>query len=797
MFLNLPTAWRHAVKNKTSVVLNVTGLALGIATCLVIAIWAERELSYDNFHPNVDAKFRIWNTFTSEAETFSQAPSGVALGAHLPRHVPDIKTACRIFNTGFKVRQGSETNFENNVIFADSTFFTFFGFQIIAGPKEQLLRDPQHVIITREMAVKYFGSVSDALNAALYLDDEAATVVAIAENTPPDSHIQFDIIVPYKALHAYALREFNEDIDNTWLGGWPNTYVELADPAKRDEVERKVNEVVEAHSKQAWADNKMSYTYFLQPVRDIHLHSDLRYDAANNGSMVTVRIFIAVAALVLLLACFNYINLTTATSAKRAKEVSLRKVSGARHVQLMQQFFLETFLVTLLAVVVGVALAQLALPAFSTWMEQPYTFPADIKHLSLLAVLTIGITILSGIYPAVVLASFRPVVALRGRFLGGQRGQVFRKALVIVQFSISTVLLICILTVNRQMQFIGEKPLGYDETGVITVDFNGDQTVIQNYDVIRNTLLAAPYVEETSLHGGNVVGGLGNGWIATEDAEGKEVVTSIYRLSVDPDYFETYKMEFLAGRGFSRANSDSSKAVVVNEAAVKNLGWKSNEDALGKPFGNGEQARYVIGVVRDFHFENLHSTVQPLMIRYANDGGSLSMRVQTNHIADAIQLLSETWSRIVPGVPLQYSFVSDELRQQYHRERKLEAIFYAAAALSFFIACLGLFGLSTFMIRQRIQEISIRKVLGASVAGIVVLLTRDFSRLVLVSAMLACPAGYFLMNGWLETFSYRTSIGWNIFAIAMFVPLMIAILTVSAQAIKAAFINAAKTLRSE
>lgn len=797
MFPTLPATFRHAIRNKTSVILNVSGLALGIATCLVIAIWAERELSFDDFHPNVEAKFRIWNTFTSEAETFSQAPSGVALGAHLPRFIPDIISSCRVFNTGAKVRRADETNFENGIIFADSTFFSFFGFKIIAGPEENLLRRPDQVIITREMAVKYFGAVSDALNGVLYLDDEAATVVAIAEDTPPGSHIQFDFVIPYKTLHAYALREFEQDIDNMWVGGWPKTYVELRDPSLRDAVQSKINEVVEDHAKKEWADNKMSYEYFLQPVRDIHLYSDLRYDAANNGSMVTVRVFIAVAVLVLLLACFNYINLTTATSAKRAKEISLRKVSGARHFQLMKQFFSETLLITVIAVLIGIALAQLSLPVFSAWMGQSYTLPVDLTHVSALVALALIITLLSGLYPAVVLASFRPVVALRGRFFGGERGQAFRKGLVIVQFGISTVLLICILTVNQQMSFIRDKSLGYEEAGVITVSFNGDQSVLQNYDVIRNTLLSAPYIEQTSLHGGNVVGGLGNGWIATQDADGKEVVTSIYRMSVDPDYFETYKMEFVAGRGFLRATADTSKAVIVNEAAVKNLGWKSNKDALGKPFGNGDNARYVIGVVKDFHFENLHAVVQPLLIGFANSGGNLSLRFQRDHTADAIQLLTETWNRIVPGVPLQYSFVSDQLRQQYDSERRLEAIFYVAAALSFFIACLGLFGLSTFMIRQRIQEISIRKVLGASVSGIVVLLTRDFSRLVLFAAILACPAGYFLMNNWLETFSYRTSIGWNIFAIAMCVPLLIALLTVSAQAIRAAFINAAKTLRAE
>jgi putative ABC transport system permease protein len=797
MFRAFPGIWRHMTKNKVSVILNVTGLAIGICTCLIIAIWAEHELAFDNFHPNVQAKFRLWNTFKSEAETFSQAPSGVALGAQLPKHIPEIKNACRVFRSSSKVKHGTEIHFESNVVIADSTFFTFFDFPIIAGMEENLLRNPDHVVITRSTAVKYFGTVEAALNETLLLSDQPSTVVAVAEDVPSTSHIQFDIVTPYKALHAYALREWKEDIDNMWLGGWPYTYIEINDPSSKAQVERKINEVVAEHSKKDWADNKMSYQYFIQPVTDIHLRSHLRYDSSNNGDIMTVRVFMAVAVMVLLLACFNYINLTTATSATRAKEISLRKVAGASRAQLMRQFFGETFLITLLAVMVGVALAEMTLPVFSGFMGQPYRLPVDLMHIAALGAFVIVVTLLSGMYPSLVLSSFQPIASLRGRFFGSDKGQLFRRALVILQFSISTVLLICILTVNRQMEFINSKPLGYDGTGVLTVNFDGDEAVQKNYNVIRDALLSVPFIEETSLHSGSVVGGLGNGWTSTKDDHGKEIVTSIYRMSVDPDYFNTYKMKIVAGRGFMRGTSDSSKAVVVNEAAVRNLGWSMPENALGKPFGSGDQVRFVIGVVRDFHFESLHASVQPLLIGYARGGGGLSLRIQTDHIEDAISHLQSTWSRIVPEVPLQYSFVDESLEHQYENERKMESIFYVFAALSFLIACLGLFGLSTFMIRQRLREISIRKVLGASVSGLVALLTRDFSLLVLISALIACPVGYLLMKEWLSTFTYHAHIGWVVFIVAFAVPLIIAVLTVSAQAIKAALVNAAKILRAE
>lgn len=797
MIRRLSTILRHLTKNKVSLVLNITGLAVGICTCLLIAMWGEHELSFDNFHPNAQRKFRIWNTFKSEAETFSQAPSGVALGARLPDEIPDITSSCRVFNTSYKVQNGSDINFERNVIIADSTFFTFFGFPVIAGSAENLLRNPDHIVITRSTAVKYFGSVDAALDKTLLLDDQPTTIAAVAENVPSNSHIQFEMVVPYKALHAYALREWKEDIDNMWVGGWPHTYIEIRDPKKSDEIEQRVNEVVAVHSKKDWADNKMSYQYFLQPITDIHLHSDLRYDSLNNGDYVTVQVFVAVAVMVLLLACFNYINLTTATSATRAKEISLRKVAGATRMQLMSQFFGETFFTTLLAVIVGVALTQMVLPIFSQWMGRAYQLPFDLVHISALAAFIFLLTAVSGIYPSFVLSSFQPIAALRGRFFGSESGQMFRRGLVILQFTISTVLLICILTVNRQMNFINNKPLGYQSAGVLTVNFQGDAAVQKSYGAIRAQLLSVPYIEATSLHYGSVVGGLGNGWIATQDNAGKEIVTSIYRQSVDPDYFDTYQIKFAAGRGFMRGNSDSSKAVIVNQAAVKNLGWATPEAALGKPFGVGEETRYVIGVVEDFHFENLHAPVQPLLIGYARGGGGLSLRVQIDHIEEAIDHLETVWAKLVPEVPLQYTFVDDSLQHEYESEERMEFIFYVFASLSFFIACLGLFGLSTFMIRQRLREISIRKVLGASVPGLLALLTRDFSLLVLISTLVACPLGYLAMQQWLSTFTYRTDIGWMVFVVALAVPLFIAILTVSAQATKAALVNAAKILRSE
>jgi putative ABC transport system permease protein len=790
-------AARHLLKNRTAAILNITGIAIGIATSLLIMVWANRELSFDSFHPDVENKYRVWNTFKSESETFSQAPSGSGLAAQLPKHVPAILSTCRVFPGNFKFTYEDKTFFERRAIPVDSNFFSFFGFPLLRGEPDQVLRTSHEVVITESTAIKYFGSVDAALDKVVTMDDEPMTVSAVAADPPVNSHIQFDIAIPYEWLHAYARENWNEDLNNVWVGGWPYTYVQINDASNLEQTEKMINDVVARFSKQAWEENKMSYQYFMQPVRDIHLKSSLRYDSANNGSMMIVGVFVAVAIFILLLACINYVNLTTAMALQRAKEISLRKVAGATRYQLMQQFFFETFVIAAISVGFALIILQVALPFFSAWIGQPYHFPMNLTNVLMVAGFTLVITLLSGFYPSVILSSFQPVTALKGRFSHSHSGQTARKALVILQFTISTVLLISILTVHQQMEFIRQTPLGYNSDAVVTVNFNGEGTVQRQYESIRNELLSVPYILGVTRHSANVVGGLGNGWITTENMQGREVTTSIYRMSVDADYFETYGMELVAGRTFSKGTSDSSKSVLVNESTVKMVGWPTAEDAIGKPFGKGEQARYVIGVVKDFHFESLHKRVEPLLIGHVRGGSSLSLRIDRSQLQNGVKHLKTVWGKLVPDVPLQYSFIDDSLQQQYTIEQKVESVFYIFAGLSLLIACMGLFGLSTFMMQQRVREIGIRKVLGAHVSGIILLLTTDFSRLVAVSALIAIPLGWFAMQKWLTSFAYHTGIAWWTYALAVAIPVVIALLTVSIQSIRAALVNPAKTLRNE
>jgi len=792
------TAWRNLSRNKIFTLLNITGLATGVTVCLFMFVWLQRELSFDDFHPHGDAIFRISNTFKSESESFSQAPSGPAFGAQISNLLPSVKSACRIFNDSYKIKSGNNQFIESNAISVDSNFFRFFGFKLEQGNATQCLQSQNNIVLSEKMAQKYFGN-EIVIGKTLLLDDKYPfTVAAVAENAPINSQIQFDFILPVSFKKKRMMDDYKFDMDNFWVGGWPLTYIQLNDPAKWKLAEDDINKIAAKYSEKDWKENKMSYHYFLQPLKDIHLHSNLRYDTANNGSIARVNIFSVVGLIVLLLACINYINLTTAGAIKRAKETSVRKVIGATKQQLIKQFFMETLIISSVAVFIGLALFKILLPAFSSWTGQSYSFELDVKNILLIIGFIILIAVVAGIYPASILSSFKPALTLKGNFSHSVWGNFIRKTLVVFQFSITIALVASIIIISKQMNFISNKSLGFDSNAVVDINFYGDNNVLSRYSAVRNELLTSPYVLNVSQHNANVVGGMGNGWTITQDINGNEISTSLYMMGADADYFDVYGMKLAAGRFFSKAfPTDTTKALIVNEAAVRTFGWKTPENAIGKRFDTGRNAMYVVGVVKDFNFEALHKSVEALRIGYARTGSEMSLKIDAKHIDEALNHIKKTWKAMVPEVPLEYSFIDERIRDQYNNEQKMQSIFYAFAGLSLFIACLGLFGLSIFVVERKIKEIGIRKVLGANVPGIVGLLSKDFAMLVLIAVLIATPLSWYFMNNWLNDFAYRISIEWWMFLAAGILALLIALLTVSFQAIKAAIANPVKSLRTE
>jgi len=799
MFKNyFKTAWRSLSRNKIFTLLNLAGLAIGVTVCLFMSVWLQRELNFDNFHPNGNAIFRISNTFKSESESFSQAPSGPAFGAQLPKLLPSVKSACRIFNDANKIRSGNSQFIESNVISVDSNFFSFFGFKLKQGSPKQCLQSQNNIVITEKMMKKYFGN-ENAIGKTLLLDDKNLfTVSAVAENAPANSQIQFDFLLPVSFKRNQMLNNYKFDIDNFWVGGWPLIYVQLADAANWKKTENDINAIAAKYSKKEWKENKMSYRYFLQPLKDIHLKSNLRYDNANNSSLARVNIFAVVGIIVLLLACINYINLTTAGVIKRAKETSVRKVIGAKKNQLVKQFFTETLIISTVAVSIGVVFFKLLLPSFSQWLGQVYILNPDIKNISYIVGIIILIAVIAGIYPSFILSSFKPALALKGNFAHSLKGNFIRKTLVVVQFSITIALVASLIIISKQMNFISNKSLGFDSHAVIDINFYGDDNVTNKYKAIRNELLSSPYILNVSEHNANVVGGVGNGWITTQDINGNEISTSSYAMSVDENYFDTYGMKLAAGRFFSKVfPTDTTKAIIVNEAAVRTFGWKSPQNAIGKRFDTGVNAQYVIGVVKDFNFEALHKPVEAMRITYARQGSEMSLKIDSKHIDAALNHVKKTWKAMAPDVPLEYSFVDEHIKEQYNNEQKMQGVFYAFAGLSLIIACLGLFGLSIFVVERKIKEIGIRKVLGANVPGIVIMLSKDFAVLVAIAVLIATPLSWYFMNNWLNDFAYRINIEWWMFAVAGVIALLIALITVSIKSIKAAIANPVKSLRTE
>jgi putative ABC transport system permease protein len=789
------TSWRNLTRNKISATFNILGLAIGIAVCLLIGVWLKHELSFDTFHPQ--QVYRIYNTFKSESESFTQAPSCVALGAHLPNELSAVKDACRVFRWSYRIRNGANIYFEDRAIIADASFFRMFGFHLTHGDPNNALMQPGNIVLTRTSALRYFGRPEEAMGKQLEVDGSPMTVTGIVDEENVNSHIEFDVVVSYATLKDVAKRNGWNELDDQWVGGWPWVYVTLENDGRWRETQQSITDIVKKHAAKEWTDNKMSYEYFLQPVQDIHLRSHYRYDARNNGSLASVQIFGAVGLVVLLLACINYINLSTAGATLRAKETSVKKVVGASRQQLVRQFFLETFVTCLLAVGLGVGMFWISLQPLSTWLGQTLRFEITGTAIVIAMVFVSVITVIAGFYPAVVLSSFNPAETLKGSFIRSARGNMLRKGLVVFQFTVTIALISSIMVIQRQMDFIRDASLGYNSDAVIVVDYNSDENVVRNYNTIRNELVSSPSVLNVSRHDGTVIGGLGNGWTTTVNLKGEEISTSLYGLNVDADFYATYDIQLAAGRFPLKDSKSDSMSVLVNEAAVKTFGWETAENAIGKPFGRDPNKRHVIGVVKNFNFENLHKPVEALMITPVRGGSALSVKVDAAHLSEALDHITAVWKQQAPEVPLRYSFIDDAIEQQYGSEERMGKIFYGFSGISLVIGCLGLFGLAMFIVQQRTKEIGIRKVLGADVIRILTMLTGEFSRLVLLSAVLATPLAWYLMSQWLNEFAYHTDLGWWIFAVAGAIALIVALLTVGIQAFKAAMVNPVNSLRAE
>ena len=784
-------ALRNLRKHRGYTVINVAGLGIGLASCVLIFLYVQDELSYDRFHANAERIVRVAvDDIDANGNVSSFARVGAPWGPALVQDFPEVEMSVRFrFVGNVLFRRGDARVYEGDGLYADPAVFDIFTLPFIQGNPETALAEPDALVLTETLAQKYFGDAAP-LGQTLTIEGAEVTITGVVEDMPGNSHFSFSFLRPF-AVHAAARPD--------WMDNWGrfnyHVYLLLRDAAAAETLQGKLPAFLQRHLDEVTA---ATTTVVLQPLTRIHLYSHRSREFEANGSMTTVYILSAIALFILLIACINFMNLATARSASRAKEVGLRKVVGAHRRQLVGQFLGEATLVSFLALVVGLALVELLLPAFNTLtgktLATHYTEDAGLLTGLLLLGLIVGG--LAGSYPALYLSAFRPASVLKGGLPRGTRAARLRKSLVVAQFTISIVLLIGVGVVFEQLGFIQSKNLGFNKEQVVMIPMR-DNTVRQNYETMKTAFVQHPSVLKAAASSGSLGGGDWGISIRAEGAADEETL-STRMLCLDYDYLETMEMDLVAGRNLSEAfPSDTEGAFLINETLAQQLGW---DDPLGRRLQVGGDWRKgaVVGVVKDFNFRSLHEAVDPMVMFFVPDNMLIfSVRIHAENAGAALDHLRTTWEQFAPERPFVYSFLDESFAQQYEADEQLGEVFGYFALLAVVIACLGLFGLASFTAEQRTKEIGIRKVLGASVAGIVLLLSKDFARLMGLALVLAAPLAYVLMTRWLESFAYRVDLSWQIFLGAGVLALAIAMATVSYQAIRAAVSDPVTALRYE
>lgn len=780
-------ALRNILRHKAYSILNIAGLAIGMACSILILLWVQDELSYDRFNANADQLYRL----ICNAGDFKAAVSPAGMAEGLQSEMPEIKAAVRLSKPSANLLEVGDRKFEEKrVFFADSNFLQVFSFPLLSGNAKTALINPDGVLITQDIAKKYFGR-EDALGKVIRVNNnENFKVTGVLVNVPTNSHLQFDIIFPMSAL---ARTDY--DLQNKVWGSFNfYTYLQLdknvtPSSASFSQLVPRIQKIYKSHFTEAKID------FHLQPVIDIHLHSDLQIDLPGKGNVQYVNIFFIVALFIITVACINFMNLATARSARRAKEVGLRKVVGAGRAQLIIQFLSESVIISFLSLFIAIGIVYLLLPAFNQLAEKTLTINLlDGKLLLSLIGIALITGILSGSYPALFLSNFKPIKILKGKIRLGGGNLLFRNGLVVTQFVVTIILLVGTAVVYKQLNFIKDKNLGFDKSNLLYMPMTGDMWNKQQAlkAALQENPLTSNYSIISDLPTALVTGTIDVQW------EGKDPKSQVVIPSIDVDehFTDVFKIQMLKGRNFSTSFKGDSSNYVVNETAVKLMGM-TVENAVGKSLSFGGTRGTIIGVVKDFNFKSLQYTIDPLVLRLNRYGGILMLRTPAGNTEASIKALGKISQQLNPSYPFSYNFLDKDLDNLYRGEQQMGSIFNLFAILAIFISCLGLYGLSAFMAEQRTKEIGVRKVLGASVFNIVYLLSGSFTKLIAIAVAIAVPLSWFAINNWLKGFAYRIDISWIIFLVASGTALLIAWLTVSYESIKAAIANPVKSLRSE
>jgi putative ABC transport system permease protein len=805
MFRNyITTALRNIFKNKGFSLINITGLAIGMAACLLIFLFVRDELSYDAYHEKADRIYRIAVDYKLRSQELEVATVGPVTGDMMISKYPEVEDAVRFRDHGGQIIQYGDKSFrESRVIFTESSFFNIFSIPLIAGDQKTALAEHHTMVMSRKMAEKYFGN-DDPIGKILKVGNrDDYKVTGVIEKIPDNTHFHSDFLLSMASL--------DESRIPSWLTLNFATYLLLKPGADPKVLEDKFPELVTQYvggeiekitgisAKFIFASGQFRFRFYLQPLRDIHLHSDLLAELEANSDIKYVYIFSAIALFILIIASINFMNLSTARSAGRAKEVGVRKVLGSQRIQLIRQFLAEAVFFSFFSMILALFLVSLFLSTFNHLSGKSLSVSGlgNLVTIAVILLITILTGVFSGVYPAFFLSAFQPVKILKGELSRGLRSGPLRNSLVVFQFMATIILLVGSITVFRQLQFIQNKKLGFEKEQVL---------VLENAYLLRDQ---APAFKEEMLNHPEFVSATITGFLpVTSSRNGTTVfpegdvrsTSTVQFWTVDHDYIKTLGMTMTQGRDFSKEHSTDTSSAIINQRAVREFGW---EDPIGKKISlptsmKGDFMTYtVIGIVEDFHFESLRDNIAPLVMHLGEDRGHISFRIRTENINRTVVLLKKEWNEFLPTQPFDYYFLDDRFDTMYRSERRIGEVLGVFTVLAVLIGCLGLFGLAAFTAERRTKEIGIRKVLGASIPGITKLLLREFIILIGIANLIALPIAYYMMSRWLRGFAYRAPLSIWIFLSAGFAAILVALLTVSYQAIKSAVTNPANSLRYE
>jgi len=795
-------AWRHLQKQKFYSFINITGLAIGMACCIVITLYVQNERSYDQYHLKKDRIYRVLQTFRhfqpgeklpppspQDYWVWGCAPLGPALKADFPQ----VEKAVQFMSPVSLLLQHDDKRLQqDNLLCMDSTAFDVFSWKMLHGDPHTALVSPNSIVLTRSVAQKFFGNANPVGQSLRVDNQDLFTVTGVMEDVPPNSQFSFNGLISMTTA-----RKGRPDIFNNW--GYVDfyTYVLLKENASIESLQSQASAFVKRHNSE-----DEGYTISFEKMTDAYLHSVAARQPGPTGSLLNVYLFSCIAIFIMLIACINFMNLSTARSLERAKEVGVRKVLGVRPFSLMWQFLFESILLALIAVAIAITLAQLGISSIEKLSGKQLANTHFLTPLTFLYTIAFGVAvgIMAGIYPAWFLSGFKPLAVLKGKFNPSGNSISFRKVLVVFQFSLSIALIAATTIVYTQLKYVDRHDLGFQKDQMVILNFEGDQKVEQQINTVKQAIANVPGVH--SVAASRAVPGefLPNAGSQMQAPDGKMINVGPLLYEIDFDFIPTYNIPLIAGRNYSRSYpSDSSQSMVINETAARSFGYTNPTDAVGKKFDQWGRKGLIIGVVKDFNFRSLHQAVEPLTLRYGYPDvlNRISVAIKGDNIPATIAGLKKTWDKVAPQRPFLYHFLDESFGAQYEADRNFGQLFTLFSLLAIGIACLGLFGLSTFMAQQRVKEIGIRKVLGSSITGIVMLLSRDFIKLVLLAAALAIPLCWWAMNKWLQGFAYRITIGPVVFIEAGLIALAIALLTISWQSIKAATANPIRSLRNE